>query len=72
MTPGSTLNEVGSVSFNNVPASFVPGETYDLGITMTGGSIYGFQLAAVFSDDSQAGALTAVTEETIVDAGGIE
>ena len=31
------------------------------------GSIYGFQLAAVFSDYTQAGALTAVTEETIVD-----
>ena len=67
LTSGSTLNEVGSVSFNNIPASFVPGETYDLGITMTGGSIYGFQLAAVFSDDTRAGALTAVTEETIVD-----
>ncbi len=67
LTAGSTLNEVGSVSFNNLPASFVPGETYDLGITMTGGSIYGFQLAAVFSDDTQAGSLTAVTEETIVE-----
>ena len=67
MTAGSTLNEVGSVSFNNLPESFVPGETYDLGITMTGGSIYGFQLAAVFSDDTQAGTLTAVTENTIVE-----
>ena len=67
LTSGSTLNEVGSVSFNNVPTSFVPGETYDLGITMTGGSIYGLQLAAVFSDNTQAGALTAVTEETSVD-----
>ena len=67
LTTGGTLNQVGSVSFNKVPASFVPGETYDLGITMAGGSIYGFQLAAVFSDYTQAGALTAVTEETIVD-----
>ena len=67
LTPGSTLNEVGSVAFNNVPTSFVPGESYDLGITMTGGSIYGFQLAAVFSDDTQAGTLTAVTENTIVE-----
>ena len=64
---GSTLNEVGSVSLDNVPTSFVPGKTYDLGITMTGGSIYGFQLAAVFSDDTQAGALTAVTENTMVE-----
>ena len=73
MMPGSTLNEVGSVSFNNVPASFAPGETYDLGITMTGGSVYGFQLAAVFSDHTQAGALTAVTEDTMVgDVQGVQ
>ena len=67
MLPGSTLNEVGSVSFNHLPSSFVPGETYDLGITMTGGATYGFQVAVVFSDDTQAGALTAATEGTIVD-----
>lgn len=65
--PGSsTLNEVGSVSFSNLPESFVPGETYDLGIAMTGGTEYGFQVAAVFSDFTQAGALTAVTEDTMV------
>ena len=64
--PGSTLNEVGSVSFNNLPENFVPGETYDLGIAMTGGTEYGFQMAAVFSDGTQAGALTAVTEDTTV------
>ena len=63
---GSTLNEVGSVSFNHLPESFVPGETYDLGITITGGTEYGFQVAAVYSDGTQAGALTAVTEDTIV------
>ena len=67
MVPGSTLNEVGSVSFNNLPERFVPGETYDLGITITGGTTYGFQVAIVFSDDAQAGALTAVTDGTIVD-----
>ena len=66
LTSGGTLNEVGSVSFSNVPTSFVPGKTYDLGFTMTGGSIYGFQLAAVFSDNTQAGSLTAVTDRTIV------
>ena len=64
---GSTLNEVGSVSFNNLPERFVPGETYDLGITITGGSEYGFQIAAVYSDDTQAGALTAVTKDTVVE-----
>ena len=67
MSAGSTLNQAGSVLFNNLPASFVPGETYDLGITMAGGSTYGFQVAVVFSDDTQAGALMAVTEGTIVD-----
>ena len=66
LTSGGTLNEVGSVSFSNVPTSFVPGETYNLGFTMTGGSIYGFQLAAVFSDNTQAGSLTAVTDRTTV------
>ena len=68
---GSTLNEAGSVSFNNLPESFVPGETYDLGITITGGTTYGFQVAAVFSDGTQAGVLTAVTEDTtVVDGAG--
>jgi hypothetical protein len=67
MVSGSTLNEVGSVSFDNLPERFVPGETYDLGITITGGTTYGFQVAVVFSDDTQAGAMTAVTDATIVD-----
>ena len=67
MVPGSTLNEVGSVAFNNLPERFVPGETYDLGITIAGGTTYGFQVAVVFSDDTQAGTLTAVTDATIVD-----
>ncbi len=67
MTTGSTLNEVGSVSFDQLPSSFVPGETYDLGIIMTGGTTYGFQVATVFSDDTQAGSLTAVSEDTVVD-----
>ena len=69
--PGSTLNEAGSVSFDNLPESFIPGETYDLGIAMTGGTEYGFQMAAVFSDGAQAGDLTAVTEDTtVVDVAG--
>ena len=67
MVPGNTLNEVGSVSFDNLPERFVPGEAYDLGITITGGTTYGFQVAAVFSDNTQAGTLTAVTDATIVD-----
>ena len=67
MVPGSTLNEVGSVAFNNLPERFVPGSTYDLGVTIIGGMTYGFQVAVVFSDDTQAGVLTAVTDATIVD-----
>ena len=34
---------------------------------MTGGSTYGFQVVAVYADDTQAGTLTAVTDGTIVD-----
>ena len=56
---GSLSN--GSVQFNDLPSSFVPGTTYDIGITMMGGSVYGFQLAAVFSDDTQAGTLAPMT-----------
>ena len=67
LASGGTLSEIGSVSFNNLPERFVPGETYDLGITITGGTAYGFQVATVFSDGTQAGALTAITEATIVD-----
>ena len=67
MVPGSTLNEVGSVAFNNLPERFVSGETYDVGITITGGTTYGFQVAVVFSDDTQAGVLTAISDATIVD-----
>lgn len=67
MVSDGTLNEIGSVSFDNLPERFVPGETYDLGITITGGTTYGFQVAVVFSDDTQAGAMTAVTDATIVD-----
>ena len=56
---GSLSN--GSVQFNDLPNSFVPGTTYDISITMMGGSVYGFQLAAVFSDDTQAGTLAPMT-----------
>ena len=58
LVSGSTLSEIGSVSFNNLPERFVPGETYDLGITITGGTRYGFQVATVFDDGTQAGTLT--------------
>jgi len=56
---GSLTN--GSVQFNDLPSPFVPGMTYDMSITMMGGMVYGFQLAVVFSDDTEAGTLTPVT-----------
>ena len=61
-TTGGSLNQVGSVSFNGVRASYVPGMNYDIGITITGGDVYGLQLASFFAgDSSQAGTLTPVT-----------
>ena len=50
MSAGSTLNQAGFRLVQQSAASFVPGETYDLGITMAGGSTYGFQVAVVFSE----------------------
>ena len=67
LTDGSSLNLGTSVSFMGVPETFAPGETYDLGITMTSGLVYGFQLAVLFSDDTQAGTVTAVTAGSVVD-----
>ena len=66
-TSGSTLNQEGSVAFMNVPAVFVPGQTYNMGISIIAGTVYGFQLAVVFSDDTQAGTMTSVTAQTAVD-----
>ena len=57
-----SLNQNGSVSFSGVPASYVPGMTYNIGITITGGVVYGLQLASFFAgDSSQAGTLTPLT-----------
>lgn len=61
---GSTLNQFGSATFSGLPTAFTPGQTYNIGVTLTGTAstrVYGFQLAVMHSDKSQAGTLTAVT-----------
>jgi hypothetical protein len=48
----------GSVTISGLPTSWVPGQTYPLKVTVTGGVVYGFQLSAVFnSTNQQAGTL---------------
>ncbi|MDA2924063.1 hypothetical protein MYX65_05300 [Acidobacteria bacterium AH-259-L09] len=74
--PGSTFNSGGSVTFNNLPGSFVPGQTYDIAVTITGGTVYGLQGVTVFSDNTQAGTLTPLTSGLTVhsppDANGVQ
>ena len=60
-TSGSTINQVGSLSLDNLPGAFEAGQTYDFTVNITGGSVYGFQLAVTFPDGSPAGTLTPVT-----------
>ena len=60
-TSGSTLNQVGSLSLDNLPDAFEAGQTYDFTVNITGGSVYGFQLAVTFPNGSPAGTLTPVT-----------
>jgi hypothetical protein len=57
----------GSVSFTGLPSAFEPGVEYDIGIEILGGSVYGLQVAVVFSDDSQAGTLTSMTSGVVND-----
>ena len=66
-TTGGSFNAGGSVVFNNLPESFVPGATYSSSITITDGQAYGFQLASLFSDDTQAGTLTPISANTVSD-----
>ncbi|MDA2930859.1 hypothetical protein MYX84_13095 [Acidobacteria bacterium AH-259-O06] len=62
---GGTFNMGGSVSFNNLPQSFVPGQSYDIGVTITEGVVYGLQVATIYSDNTQAGFLTPLTSGVI-------
>ena len=78
---GSTLNDLGTVSFVNRPNTYVPGRSYELGLVITGkqfvppgtGRVFGFQLATVFADETQAGSLVGITPDvTTVQAGGVD
>ena len=75
----STLNTLGQVEFSNLPTQYIPGRSYDLKVVITGRQfvigprIFGFQLASIFSDHTQAGSLLPGTAEvTTVLAGGVE
>ena len=77
---GSSLNELGTVSFLNKPDTYIPGQTYELGLVITGEQFvppgtsrgFGFQLATFLSDQTQAGNLTGITPGvTTVQAGDI-
>ena len=65
---GSTLNLFVSVNFVNAPASFTPGETYQIDVAITGTAatqVFGFQLVAMHSDQTQAGTLTPLTNGVV-------
>ena len=79
---GSTLNDPlqGSLTLQNVPLEYVPGESYDLGMLIEGKQfilpgtdrVFGFQLTTFFEDEKQAGSLEAITPGlTTVQAGGV-
>ena len=77
---GSTLNELGTVTFQNVPLEYVPGQSYELGLLITGmqfvlpgtNRVYGLQLTSFFEDERQAGSLEPVSPGlTTVQAGGV-
>ncbi|MEE2821547.1 MAG: choice-of-anchor V domain-containing protein [Acidobacteriota bacterium] len=62
---GGTLNIAELASLNGLSQSFTPGTTYDMSLSITGGTVYGFQLTAVFSDNTQAGTLVPVTNGVV-------
>ena len=77
---GSTLNELGTVTFQNVPLEYVPGQSYEIGLLITGmqfvlpgtNRVFGLQLTAFFEDETQAGSLEPITPGlTTVQAGDV-
>ena len=66
---GSTLNDLGSVTLQNVPLEYVPGQSYEIGLLITGMQfvpfgterVFGLQLTAFFEDETQAGSLEPMT-----------
>ena len=89
VTPGNTCNQSGchnsfalnsgpgSVSIGGLPATWTPGQTYPLTVTVTGGVRYGFQFSAVNNaTTAQAGTLLAASPNDarvqIITGGGIQ
>ena len=78
---GSTLNDEGSsVTFENLPGEYLPGQSYDIAFLITGTQfvppgtdrVFGFQLAAFFEDQTQAGVLEPITPGLVtVQASGV-
>ncbi len=60
-TSGSTIDEVGSLSLGGLPDAFEAGQTYDFSVNMTGGSVYGVQIAVTYPSGPPAGSLTPIT-----------
>ena len=77
----STLNAEGSsATFENLPEAYLPGQSYEIGLLITGivfvpqgtERIFGLQLTAFFEDETQAGSLEPITPGlTTVQAGGV-
>ncbi len=66
---GSTLNLIGGVEFEDVPAEYTPGTKYQMRLVITGNNfsrVYGFQLAAILQDDSPAGTLAPITPGVVL------
>ncbi len=66
-----TTNPSGGATFGNVPSTFTAGQAYNLALTLTGGTVYGFQVAAVYSDGTKAGTLSSSTANTTVTSSGL-
>ncbi|RPJ61327.1 MAG: hypothetical protein EHM23_07285, partial [Acidobacteria bacterium] len=64
-------NPSGAANFGNLPPSFTPGEAYSLNLNITGGAVYGFQIAAVYADGTSAGTLSSVAANTAVTSAGV-
>lgn len=74
--PATPFNQGGSVALGGLPASFTPGSVHDLSVTITGGPAqrFGVQIISVYSDNTQAGTLTSLTNNVTKKTypGGVE
>jgi len=62
------FNEGGSITVEGLPPVFTPGLTYELTFSISGGQglAYGYQLAAIYDDQTQAGDLTPITQGIVL------